>query len=191
MKKVLGWFFAVAMCVGMSGIGVAQNSGGNSNAAAQVGTGSQRMQDRISREVFHELVMLPQLTIFDNLQYKVDGSKVTLTGQVQNAILKDSAEQVVKKIEGVDGVTNQIEILPVSPNDDRIRRQVARAIFNDERLFRYSLGSVPPIHIIVKNGHVTLEGIVDSQSDKDAANIRANGVPGVFSVENHLQVQKS
>ena len=88
-------------------------------------------------------------------------------------------------------VTNQIEILPASPNDDRIRRQVARAIFNDERLFRYSMGSVPPIHIIVKNGHVTLEGVVNSQSDKDAANIRANGVPGVFSVENHLQVQKS
>ncbi|MGZ4829369.1 MAG: BON domain-containing protein [Candidatus Angelobacter sp.] len=187
MKKVLGWCLAVAMCVGMSGIGVAQNSG----AAAQAATGPQRMQDRISREVFHELVMLPQLTIFDNLQYKVDGSKVTLMGQVQNAILKDSAEKVVQKIEGVDGVTNQIEILPASSNDDRIRRQVARALFNDDRLFRYSMGSVPPIHIIVKNGHVTLEGIVNSQADKDAANVRANSVPGVFSVENHLQVQKS
>jgi hyperosmotically inducible protein len=187
MKKLLGFVLAGAMCVVMSGAGVAQNADGN----AQTGTGSQRLQDRISREVFHELVMLPQLTIFDNLQYKVDGSKVTLMGQVQDAILKDSAEKVVKKIEGVDSVNNQIEILPASPNDDRIRRQVARAIFNDERLFRYSMGSVPPIHIIVKNGHVTLEGIVNSQSDKDAANIRANGVSGVFSVENHLQVQKS
>jgi len=179
------------MSIGVSGIGMAQNSSGSSAGTAQVGTGPQRMQDRISREVFHELVMLPQLTIFDNLQYKVDGDKVTLMGQVQDAILKDSAEKVVKKIEGVESVNNQIEILPPSSNDDRIRRQVARALFNDERLFRYSMGSVPPIHIIVKNGHVTLEGVVNSQSDKDAATVRANGVPGVFSVENHLQVQKS
>ena len=149
------------------------------------------MQERITHEVRHELVMLPQLTIFDNLQYKVDGSKVTLMGQVTNAVLKDSAEKVVKKIEGVESVNNQIEILPASPNDDRIRRQVAQAIFNDNRLFRYSMGSVPPIHIIVKNGHVTLEGVVNSQTDKDAAFLRANGVPGVFSVENHLQVEKS
>jgi osmotically-inducible protein OsmY len=112
-------------------------------------------------------------------------------GQVENAILKDSAEKAVKRIEGVDAVNNQIEILPPSPNDDRIRQQVARTIFNDERLFRYSMGSVPPIHIIVKNGHVALEGAVNSQADKDAAELRAKSVPGVFSVENHLQVQKS
>ncbi|MCU1220886.1 MAG: transport-associated protein [Candidatus Angelobacter sp.] len=191
MKKWVGWFLAGVMCVGVSGRGFAQNSGGSSNGNAQVGTGSQRLQDRISREVFHELVMLPQLTIFDNLQYKVDGSKVTLMGQVENAILKDSAEKAVKRIEGVDAVNNQIEILPPSPNDDRIRQQVARTIFNDERLFRYSMGSVPPIHIIVKNGHVALEGVVNSQADKDAAELRAKSVPGVFSVENHLQVQKS
>jgi len=191
MKKTVSWLFAGLMCIAMSGTGVAQNPGGNPAESAQAGTGPQRMQDRISREVYHELVMLPQLTIFDNLQYKVDGGKVILMGQVENAILKDSAEKVVKKIEGVETVNNQIEILPPSPNDDRIRRQVARAIFNDERLFRYSMGSVPPIHIIVKNGHVTLEGVVNSQADKDAANLRASSVPGVFSVENHLQVQKS
>ena len=191
MKKTVSWLFAGLMCIAMSGTGVAQNPGGNPAESAQAGTGPQRMQDRISREVYHELVMLPQLTIFDNLQYKVDNGKVTLMGQVENAILKDSAEKVVKKIEGVETVNNQIEILPPSPNDDRIRRQVARAIFNDERLFRYSMGSVPPIHIIVKNGHVTLEGVVNSQADKDAANLRASSVPGVFSVENHLQVQKS
>lgn len=191
MKRLLGWLLTGLMSIGVSGIGMAQNSSGSSAGTAQAGTGPQRMQDRISREVFHELVMLPQLTIFDNLQYKVDGNKVTLMGQVQDAILKDSAEKVVKKIEGVESVNNQIEILPPSSNDDRIRRQVARALFNDERLFRYSMGSVPPIHIIVKNGHVTLEGVVNSQADKDAATVRANGVPGVFSVENHLQVQKS
>lgn len=186
MKKVSGLFLLAMMCFAMAASAIPQQSGG-----AQASTGQQRMQERISREVYHELVMLPQLTIFDNLQFKVDGSKVSLMGQVNNAILKDSAEKVVKKIEGVESVDNQIEVLPASPNDDRIRRRVARAIFNDDRLFRYSMGSVPPIHIIVKNGHVTLEGVVDSQTDKDAATLRANGVPGVFSVENHLKVQKS
>ena len=150
------------------------------------------MQDRVTREVRHELVMLPQLTIWDNLAYKVDGGKVTLLGQVRNAILKDEAEQSVKKIEGVDQVDNRIEVLPASSNDDRIRMAVARALFgNDSPLFRYSMGALPPIHIIVKNGHVTLEGAVDSQADKDLANTKANGVPGVFSVDNHLVVQKS
>ena len=191
MKKVIGFVLAGVMCIGMSATGLCQEPGSNPGTAAQGATGPARMQDRISREVFHELVTLPQLTIFDNLQYKVDGSKVTLMGQVRDAILKDSAEKSVKHIEGVDSVNNQIEILPTSSNDDRIRRDVARALFNDERLFRYSMGSLPPIHIIVKNGHVTLEGTVNSQADKDAANLRANGVAGVFSVDNHLQVQKS
>ena len=191
MKIGLGFLLAGAMSIVMSGIGAAQEPAGNSGGGAQNVTGMHRMQDRISREVFHELVTLPQLTIFDNLQYKVDGNKVTLMGQVRDAILKDSAEKVVKHIEGVDTVNNQIEVLPTSGNDERIRRDVARALFNDERLFRYSMGSVPPIHIIVKNGHVTLEGVVNSEADKNEANIRANSVPGVFSVDNHLQVQKS
>jgi len=191
MKKILGCMLAGVMCIGISGTGLSQEPSSNPGGAAQSITGPLRMQDRISREVFHELITLPQLTIFDNLQYKVDGNKVTLMGQVVDATLKDSAEKNVKRIEGVESVNNQIEILPTSSNDDRIRRQVARALFNDERLFRYSMGSVPPIHIIVKNGNVTLEGVVNSQADKDAANIRANGVPGVFSVDNHLQVHKS
>lgn len=191
MKTILGCVLAGVMCIGMSWTGLSQEPGSNSGAATQGATGPQRMQDRISREVYHELVMLPQLTIFDNIQYKVDGNKVTLMGQVRDAILKDSAEKTVKHIEGVDSVNNQIEILPASGNDDRIRREVARSLFNDERLFRYSMGSVPPIHIIVKGGHVTLVGVVNSEADKNEANIRANSVPGVFSVDNHLQVQKS
>ncbi len=192
MSKIPSFLLVGALCIGMLGVAAAQEpAGGNSSGGTQNVTGPQRMQDRISREVFHELVMLPQLTIFDNIQYKVDGSKVTLMGQVRDPILKDSAEKTVKHIEGVDSVNNQIEILPVSGNDDRIRREVARSLFNDERLFRYSMGSVPPIHIIVKGGHVTLEGIVNSEADKNEANIRANSVPGVFSVDNHLKVQKS
>jgi hyperosmotically inducible protein len=148
----------------------------------------QKLQARINREVYHELMMLPQLTIFDHIAFKVEGNTVTLMGAVRNAILKDAAEQVVKRVEGVEHVNNQIEVLPPSPNDDRIRLAVAHAIFSDERLFKYSLASVPPIHIIVKNGHVTLEGTVDSETDKNEAYLRANSVPGVFSVENHLQV---
>lgn len=179
MNKVLVWDMIVILALGLA------------SATAQSPTADQRAQERIVREVRHELVMLPQLTIFDNLAYKVDGNTVTLMGQVNNAVLKDSAEKVVKGIEGVEKVDNQIEILPPSPNDDRIRRQLARAIFNDPTLFRYSMGAVPPIHIIVNRGHVTLEGVVDNQTDKNVAGIRANGVPGVFSVTNNLQVQSA
>ncbi|HYL91730.1 MAG TPA: BON domain-containing protein [Alphaproteobacteria bacterium] len=152
---------------------------------------SQRMQENLIREVRHELVMLPQLSIFDNLAYKVQGDSVTLLGQVHNATLKDDAERVVKKIEGVERVDNRIEILPASFNDDRIRRETARAIFNDSRLFPYAIQSLPPIRIIVKNGHVSLEGTVRNQGDKDTAGIIANGVPGVFSVKNNLQVERA
>ena len=160
------------------------------SGAAQ-STATERSQERISHEVRNELITLPQFSIFDNLAFKVDGETVTLTGQVRNPILKDSAEKVVKDIEGVKGVNNKIEVLPPSPNDDRIRRDVARAIFNDDRLFRYSMGAVPPIHIIVNRGHVTLEGVVANQADKDAAGLRANGVPGVFSVQNNLRVENA
>jgi hyperosmotically inducible protein len=185
MKGFLHFCWAGVVALSMMGVSAAQSGG-------QQAAGAQRMQDRISREVRHELVMLPQLTIWDNLQYKVDGNKVTLLGQVRNAVLKDEAGSVVKKIEGVDQVDNQIEVLPASSNDDRIRLAVAHALFgNDSPLFRYSMGALPPIHIIVKNGHVTLEGVVDSEADKNLAYTKANGVPGVFSVDNHLVVQKS
>ncbi len=156
-------------------------------AAANANT---RVEQRLSGEVRHELVMIPQFTVFDNLAYRVDGGTVTLTGQVRDAIVKDSAEKRIKRLEGVERVDNQIEILPASFNDDRIRRQVARAVFNDTRLSAYAIQSVPPIHIIVKHGHVNLEGVVRTQAEKDDAFIRANGVPGVFSVENNLQVEQ-
>jgi hyperosmotically inducible periplasmic protein len=159
-------------------------------AGAKSSPADQRQQDRITREVRHELVMIPQLSIFDNLAYKVDGNTVTLLGQVRNPVIKDEAEKSVKSIEGVEQVVNKIEVLPPSPMDDETRRKVARAIFNDERLFRYSMGALPPIHIIVKGGHVTLEGVVDNQVDKDEAGLRANQVPGVFSVQNNLRVEK-
>ncbi len=152
--------------------------------------GSSRGADRITREVRHELVMLPYYGVFDNLAYSVDGSTVTLMGQVTRPTLKSDAENVVKRIEGVEHVNNQIEVLPVSPNDDRIRRAVFRAIYSDPTMDRYAIQAVPPIHIIVKNGNVSLEGVVATETDKNIAGIRANGVSGVFSVKNNLHVEK-
>jgi hyperosmotically inducible protein len=155
---------------------------------AQAQSKVQASQDRIAREVRHELVMLPYYGVFDNLAYRVDGSTVTLMGQVTRPTLKSDAENVVKGIEGVERVNNQIVVLPLSPMDDRIRVAVYRAIFSQPGLDRYAMQAVPPIHIIVDNGKVTLEGVVDNQGDKDRANIQANGVGGVFSVVNNLQV---
>lgn len=146
---------------------------------------------RITKEVRHELLMLPYLGVFDNLAYKVDGYNVTLIGQVTRPTLKSDAENVVKKIEGVEHVDNQIEVLPPSPMDDRIRRQLYRAIYGFPALQKYALGVQQPIRIIVKSGKVTLEGVVDNEGDKNIANIRANGVSGVFSVTNNLQVVKN
>jgi hyperosmotically inducible protein len=142
----------------------------------------------VSKEVRHELVMLPYLDVFDNLAYQVEGNVVTLVGQVTRPTLKTDAERVVKRIEGVERVVNQIEVLPVSPNDDRLRRSLYRAIYGYTPLNRYAMPVLKPIRIIVKNGNVTLEGIVDSQADKSMVNIRANGVHGVFSVSNNLRV---
>jgi hyperosmotically inducible protein len=142
----------------------------------------------ITKEVRHELLMLPYLDVFDNLTYQVDGSTVTLLGQVTRPTLKSDAERVVKRIEGVERVDNQIEVLPVSQNDDRLRRSLYRAIYGYSSLNRYALPVIKPIRIIVKNGHVTLVGVVDREADKNVANIRANGVHGVFSVTNNLRV---
>src|SRR5216684_4272806 len=152
---------------------------------------SQKAVERIQREVRHELVMLPYLDVFDNLAYKVDGYNVTLFGQVTRPVLKSDAENVVKKIEGVEKVDNQIEVLPTSPNDDRLRLELYRAIYGYPALQKYALGVQKPIRIIVKNGNVTLEGVVDSEADKNIANILAKGVSGSFSVTNNLQVVKS
>jgi hyperosmotically inducible periplasmic protein len=147
-------------------------------------------QDRLVREVRHQLVLLPYYGVFDNLAFRVDGSAVTLVGQVTNPVLKDDAGRAVKSIEGVTQVNNQIRVLPLSPMDRQIRIAEFRAIYSEPGFEKYAYQAVPPIHIIVDNGHVTLEGAVDSQMDKNLAGIRANSVPGVFSVTNNLQVSK-
>ena len=145
----------------------------------------------LTKEVRHELVMLPWYSMFDNLEYKVEGSKVTLIGQVVRPSLKDDAGRVVKGIEGVEAVDNQIEVLPLSPMDDQIRRAEVRAIYGQPALRRYAQGAVPPIHIIVANGRVTLEGAVATAADKNIAGIQANSVANVFSVTNNLQVDNN
>jgi len=152
---------------------------------------SQKSIDRIIKEVHHELVMLPFYGVFDNLAYKVDpDGTVTLLGQVSRPTLKSDAEGAVKGIEGVEKVVNNIEILPTSLNDDRIRRAAYRAIYGNSVLSQYQLRAVPPIHIIVKNGNITLEGVVARQMDKQIAGIQANGVHGAFSVTNNLAVEE-
>lgn len=148
-------------------------------------------QMRLIKEVRHELVMLPYYNVFDNLSYRVDGSRVTLMGQVTRPTLKSDAGNVVKRLEGVTQVDNQIEVLPLSPNDDQIRYAVYRAVYGNTALStRYGYQAVPSIHIIVRNGQVTLEGVVSNETDKNIANIQANGVSGVFSVTNNLRVEK-
>lgn len=157
---------------------------------AQTPPVSQRGRERLIREIRHELVMLPYYGVFDNLSYKIEGYNVTLLGQVTRPTLKSDAERVVKSIEGVEKVENQIEVLPLSPNDDRLRLRLYRAIYGRAPLDRYALQAIPSIHIIVKNGNVTLEGVAANEGDKNMANIRANGVSGVFQVVNNLAVEK-
>jgi hyperosmotically inducible protein len=153
--------------------------------------GGDKTTQRIQKEVRHELLMLPYLGVFDNLAYRVDGTTVTLSGQVTRPTLKTDAERVVKGIEGVEKVDNQIEVLPPSSMDDQLRRRLYRAIYGFPSLQKYALGVQQPIRIIVKSGRVTLEGVVDSEGDKNTAGLRANGVSGIFSVTNNLQVVKS
>ena len=145
--------------------------------------------ERVSRRVRHELVMLPFYSVFDNLTYRINGSEVTLEGQVTRPTLRSGAERVVKRVEGVSEVVNKIEVLPVSSNDDRIRTAVYRAIYFQPALSRYAIQSVPPIHIIVRNGDVTLEGAVGNPAERNIAALQANGVAGVFSVVNNLRVE--
>ncbi len=182
MKK---YFAVVVVALGVSGAMAWQRP----MAADRSNLQGDRASQHLSREVRHELVMLPYYGVFDNLAYKVEGNTVMLFGQVTRPTLKSDAERVVKDIEGVGRVVNNIEVLPLSPNDDRIRRSVYRAIFGYAALSKYSWSAVPPIHIVVKNGNVTLEGTVVSQADRNLANIRANGVSGVFHVTNNLQIE--
>ena len=179
MKKLLIAVLSIASLASVSAFA--------QNARDQV---SPKSEDRIKREVRHELLMLPYFGVFDNIAYKVEGGTVTLLGQVVRPSLKSDAENSLKHIEGVEKVDNQIEVLPPSSMDDRIRIEEFRAIYQYPALQKYELGVQKPIRIIVKNGRVTLEGVVDSEADKNLVGVRANGVSGVFSVTNNLQIEE-
>jgi hyperosmotically inducible periplasmic protein len=145
---------------------------------------------RLERQIRHELVMLPYYGVFDRLVYSVNAGTVTLMGEVTRPTLKSSAENVVKNIEGVTKVENKIRVLPLSPNDDRLRIALYRAIYGHTALNRYAMQAVPSIHIIVDQGNVVLDGVAANDGDRNIANIQANSVSGVFSVQNNLQIEK-
>lgn len=183
-KELRALFVAAALCAPLmtAPIGFA--------AGSQHAKGNQepKTEQQLVREVRHELLLLPYYSVFDNLAYRVDGDTVILEGQVTRPTLKSDAEAAVKSVSGVSKVVNNIEVLPVSPMDDQLRRAVYRAVYSDASLSKYGWSALPSIHIIVKNGHVTLEGVVDNDTDKNLANLRTNQVPNVFSVTNNLKV---
>jgi hyperosmotically inducible periplasmic protein len=166
---------------------------GASLLAAQLGFADNPKSDagmtRIEKEVRKEIVTLPYYSLFDNFTFRVDGDTVTLMGKVSRPTLKSDAENVVKKIEGVEKVNNQVEVLPLSPNDDRLRLALYRSIYGHSVLQTLAVRAVPPIHIIVENGNVTLEGEVANEMEKNIAGVQANSVSGVFSVKNNLRVE--
>jgi len=158
--------------------------------SAQNAMAADRGTERIEKQVKHELNMLPYANVFDYMAFQLDGDTVTLQGDVTNPVLKSDAANVVKRVEGVEHVDNQIKVLPVSFYDAQLRGQLYRSIYGYPTMQRYALGVNAPIRIIVENGHVTLVGYVDNESDRIIAGMRANGVPGIFSVDNQLKVVK-
>ena len=158
---------------------------------AQSAMASEKGTARIEKQVAHELNMLPYGSVFDYVKFTVDpNGVVTLTGEVTQPYMKDDMTRAVRHVEGVEQVDNQIKVLPVSFYDAQLRAQLYRSIYGYPTMQRYALGTEGPIRIIVDNGHVTLLGVVDNQADKIIAGMRANSVPGIFSVDNQLQVVK-
>jgi hyperosmotically inducible periplasmic protein len=185
MRKEIRALFAAVM---LTALGTSVTNAAGLPQEGQRQRSEEKYRTKLANEVRHQLVMLPWYSVFDNLAFRVDGDKVTLMGQVTRPTLKSDAEGAVKRIEGVASVKNEIEVLPLSPMDDQLRRSVFRAIYGEAGLNRYAIQAIPSIHIIVQNGNVTLEGVVDSEMDKNLANLRANQVPNVFSVKNNLVV---
>jgi len=179
MRTIKAKFIAV-----LAGIAIAASA---AVAAPRVSADDVRSMEKIRKT----LVMIPTYGVFDNLAYKVEGDTVTLYGQVVRPITRKEAERRVAKIEGVERVVNNIEVLPLSSFDDSLRARVYRSVFRTASLYRYALGANPSIHIIVNRGHVTLEGVVANRGDAQFAYVAANSVPGVFSVTNNLRVERA
>ena len=157
-------------------------------AAKPAASAPKSEEPQLSHEIRHQLFVLPYYSVFDYIAFTLDGDKVTLTGYVLRPTLRANAEAAVKSLEGVSSVKNLIEVLPKSPSDDDSRRAVYRAIFEDSTLQRYAVSDVPVVHIILRNGEVTLEGAVGSESEKNLASTRAAGVAGVSAVKNNLSI---
>jgi hyperosmotically inducible protein len=177
VRSKIAWLAAVVLLLASVGLGAtapADQQPYNSSAVEQ--------------KVRKELVTLPYYGVFDNLAFKVEGDTVTLYGQVVRPTTKSDAAARVARIAGVDRVVNDIEVLPLSPFDDSIRVRAYRAVFSRGGLYRYAMGANPSIHIVVDQGHVTLEGVVSNRMDSQLAYMAASGVPGVFSVTNNLHV---
>lgn len=188
MQKVIGPAIVAALLVG-SGLAANTNSSTAHNDAFTAGPEN---ESQLAKQVRHNLVTLPYYTIFDDLAFKIDGGVVTLEGACPPEPpwdIKSDAENAVKKLPGVTKVVNNIKELPLSPMDWQIRRAEAQAIYGDSQIgTRYGYQALPSIHIIVDNGHVTLEGVVDDQFDDTLIRTRANTVPNVFSVTDNLVV---
>ncbi|HEX8090178.1 MAG TPA: BON domain-containing protein [Blastocatellia bacterium] len=180
MRTIKGKFIALVVALAVT-----------ASAAVAAPAGSAQDGLYLMNKIRKELVTIPYYGVFDNLAYKIDGATVTLYGQVVRPSTRSSAEKRVKKIEGVERVINNIEVLPLSTFDDSIRARAYRAIFRSGSLYRYAMGANPSIHIIVNRGHVTLEGVVSSKMDSQLAYFAASSVPGVFSVRNNLRVQRN
>lgn len=158
---------------------------------AQPSKSGEKIPDSLSRELHHQLHTLPFYSVFDYLSFSLSGDTVTLTGQVLRPTLKTHAEAAMKSLEGVRTVVNNIEVLPQSPTDDELRRNIYRAIFEDSELAKYAVQTVPPIHIIVKNGAVTLTGTVDNEADITLAARETNKVPNIVSMHNALSLHRN
>jgi osmotically-inducible protein OsmY len=184
MRRIATWTARFAL---LSAMALATLPAQNSTKVKPAKT-EDKAPNTLSREIHHQILVLPFYSVFDSISFTLQGNNVTLTGQVLRHKLKDHAEASVKSIEGVGVVVNQIEILPVSPSDDDLRRAVYHALYEDSTLARYAIQTVPPIHIIVKNGGVSLEGIVDSLSDKNLAATRAGSAANGLSIRNNLVV---
>jgi hyperosmotically inducible protein len=159
--------------------------------AAPVASDTERLsQQQLTKKIRKELVTLPFYGVFDNLAYKIEGGTVTLYGQVVRPTTRKDAERRVARLEGVERVINNIEVLPLSSFDDSIRVRTYRTLFRAGGLYRYAMGANPSIHIVVNRGHVTLEGVVASEGDRRLAYAMARSVPGVFSVTNNLRTDR-
>jgi hyperosmotically inducible protein len=183
-KNRVSKFVAIAAMA----FGLLISTGGFANAAPAQKT-VQPPDETLQREVLHQLRMMNFYTVFDNLEFSMDGNRVVLEGQVTRPEAKSEAVAAVKSVKGITDVQDNIKVLPLSNDDDRIRRAAYRSIYGDPQLSKYGFQSVQSIHIIVDNGHITLEGSVDSQADKNVAGIRANSVEGAFSSKNNLMVR--